>query len=67
MDEQRKKELAEMIATLETRFKHYEEVYERRQQEEVSRSFGSALNDFEYALMLLRAVRDDKGFDQEEE
>jgi hypothetical protein len=67
MDEQRRQELSEIIGTLEARFKHYDEVSERRDHEEMSRAFNSALNDFEYALQTLRAIRDGRGFDQEEE
>lgn len=67
MDEQRKSELAQIIGTLETRHKHYEEVYERRNNEEMARAFMSALNDFDYALQTLRALHDGRGFDQEEE
>jgi hypothetical protein len=67
MDEQRRQELSEIIGTLEARFKHYDEVSERRDHEEMARAFNSALNDFEYALQTLRAIRDGRGFDQEEE
>jgi hypothetical protein len=67
MNEQQKSELVEIIGTLEARYKHYEEVYERRSNEETTRAFRSALNDFDYALQTLRAVRDGRGFDQEEE
>ncbi|HYE71861.1 MAG TPA: hypothetical protein VEF04_00965 [Blastocatellia bacterium] len=67
MNEDRKNELAQIISTLEARHKHYEEVYERRDLDEMSRGFMSALNDFDYALQTLRAVRDDRGFDQDEE
>ncbi|MFN7949340.1 MAG: hypothetical protein U0Z53_28550 [Blastocatellia bacterium] len=67
MDDQRKQELSEIIGTLEARFKHYDEVSERRDHEEMARAFNSVTNDFEYALQMLRAVRDGRGFDQEEE
>jgi hypothetical protein len=67
MDNQRMSELAQIIGTLEARHKHYEEVYERRNNDEMARAFMSALNDFDYALQTLRAVRDGRGFDQDEE
>lgn len=67
MDEQRKQELASIISTLEARFKHYDEVAERHDQNQMARAFNSAVVDFEYALQTLRAVHDDRSFDQEEE
>ncbi len=67
MDDQRKQELADIIGSLEVRFKHYDDVAERREQSEMARAFNSAINDFEYALQMLRAVRDERGFDQEDE
>ncbi|MFN0120161.1 MAG: hypothetical protein ACKV2V_06635 [Blastocatellia bacterium] len=67
MEPKRKKELSEIIGTLEMRFKHYEGVSERRDQHEMSRAFNSAVNDFEYALQTLRAVRDDRAFDQDDD
>ena len=65
MDEQRRQELNDIISTLEARYKHYEEVYERKEHEEMARSFMSIFNDFDYALQMLRAIRDDRGFNQE--
>lgn len=67
MEEQRKQELSEIIGTLEARFKHYDEVSERRDQQEMARAFNSVINDFEYALQTLCAIRDDRGFNQEDE
>lgn len=67
MDEQRKNELADIIGSLEARLKRYSQVAERRSQEEMARSFTSANNDFEYAIQILRAVRDERGFDMEDE
>jgi hypothetical protein len=67
MDEQRRQELADIIGTLEARYKHYEEVYERKEHEETARSFMSIFNDFDYALQTLRALRDDRAFNQESE
>jgi len=65
MYEQRRQELAQIIDTLEARYKHYEQVYERRDQDEMARSFMSIFNDFDYALQSLRALRDNRGFNQE--
>ena len=65
MDDQKRQELGDIIATLEARHKHYEEVYGRKEQEEMARSFMSSFNDFDYALQILRALRDDRGLDQE--
>lgn len=67
MDAQRKQELADIIGSLESRQKHYAQVGERRNQEEMARAFTSAFNDFEYAIQILRAIRDDRGFDMEDE
>lgn len=67
MDEQRRQELIEIINTLQTRHKHYEQVYERKEHEEMARSFMSIFNDFDYALQILCALRDDRAFDQETE
>ena len=65
MYEQRQQELTEIINTLEARYKHYEQVYERRDHDEMVRSFTSLFNDFDYALQSLRAIRDGRGFNQE--
>ena len=65
MDDQRRQELSEIVGTLEARYKHYEGIYERRDQEEMARSFTSIFNDFDYALQSLRAMRDGRGFNQE--
>ncbi len=65
MDEQRRQELTDIISTLEARYKHYEEVYERKEQEGMARSFMSIFNDFDYALQSLRALRDGRAFNQE--
>lgn len=65
MDQQRRQELSEIIGTLEARYKHYEQIYERKEQDAMARSFMSIFNDFDYALQSLRAVRDDRSFDQE--
>jgi hypothetical protein len=65
MDEQRRQELADIIGTLETRQKHYEAVYERKEPEQMARAFVSLFNDFDYALHALRALRDNGSFDQE--
>lgn len=67
MDEQRKNELADIIGSLESRLKHYALVAERHNQEEMARGFSSAVNDFEYSIQILRAIRDDRGFDMEDE
>ena len=67
MDEQRKQELADIIGSLESRHKHYAQVEDRHNQEEMGRTFTSAFNDFEYAIQILRAIRDDRGFDMEDE
>jgi|GEM_PF-3229613 len=65
MEDKRSQELAEIVGTLEARYKHYEQVYERRDQDEMARSFMSLFNDFDYALHSLRAMRDGRGFNQE--
>lgn len=65
MDEKRRQELAEIVGTLEARYKHYEQVYERRDPDEMARSFMSIFNDFDYALQSLRAMRDGRAFNQE--
>lgn len=67
MDEQRKNDLADIIGSLESRHKHYAQVTERHSNDEMARSFTSAFNDFEYAIQVLRAIRDDRGFDMEDE
>ncbi len=67
MDEQRKTELGDIIGSLESRLKHYTQVSERQNPDERARAFTSAFNDFEYALQILRAIRDDRGFDMEDE
>ena len=67
MDEQRKNDLADIIGSLESRHKHYAQVTERHSNEEMARSFTSAFNDFEYAIQVLRAIRDERGFDMEDE
>ena len=67
MDEQRKNELADIIGSLEARHKHYSQVAERANAEEMSRAFRSAYNDFDYAVQILRAVRDERGFEEDEE
>ncbi|HEX4947547.1 MAG TPA: hypothetical protein VFZ34_12835 [Blastocatellia bacterium] len=67
MDEQRKQELADIIGSLESRHKHYAQVAERHNAEEMTRAFTSAFNDFEYAIQILRAIRDERGFDMEDE
>ncbi len=67
MDEQRKQELADIIGSLESRHKHYAQVEDRHNQEEMGRAFTSAFNDFEYAIQILRAIRDNRGFDMEDE
>jgi hypothetical protein len=65
MDQDRSQELIDIVNTLEARYKHYEQVYERREQEEMARSFMSIFNDFDYALESLRALRDNRSFNQE--
>lgn len=67
MDEQRKQELADIIGSLESRQKHYAQVVERHNTDEMARSLTSAFNDFEYAVQILRAIRDERGFDMEDE
>jgi hypothetical protein len=67
MDEQRKTELADIIGSLESRLKHYTQVSERQNADERARAFTSAFNDFEYSIQILRAIRDDRGFDMEDE
>ncbi|MBL8206984.1 MAG: hypothetical protein JNM09_22315 [Blastocatellia bacterium] len=67
MDEQRKQELADIIGSLESRHKHYAQVEDRHNADEMARSFTSAFNDFEYAIQILRAIRDERGFDMEDE
>ena len=65
MDEPRRQELADIIGTLEARYKHYEQVYERKDHDEMARSFMSIFNDFDYALQSLCALRDNRPFNQE--
>lgn len=67
MDEKRKNELADIIGSLESRLKHYSQVASRHSQEEMARAFSSAVNDFEYGIQMLRAIRDERGFDMEDE
>jgi hypothetical protein len=63
MENSRRQELAKVIDTLEARYKHYDLVYERKDADEMARSFMSLFNDFDYALQFLIALRDDRQFD----
>lgn len=67
MNEKQMSELGDLVASLESRLKHYAQVAERHVQEEMARGFSSALNDFEYSIQILRAIRDNREFDSMEE
>jgi hypothetical protein len=63
MENSRRQELTTVIDTLEARYKHYDQVYGRKDTDEMARSFMSLFNDFDYALQFLCALRDDRQFD----
>ena len=67
MNEKQMSDLGEVIVSLESRLKHYGQVAQRHAQEEMARGFSSALNDFDYSIQILRAIRDNRGFDDLEE